>query len=442
MLQHSFVFLLTLAVLVPGRAEADQASCEKMWVPVNLPVAVQAPWAGNFIHLQVCHPRNQHSWPNKAIIMVHGSGADLGEYDAEIMPERYSFIENVARVGGYVTVAMDRPGSGLSSYPPSTQMNIDVVVSAVAQVFARVRSGTLLQGAIFEDREACIARESMRPIPTLVYYGKSLATGYGWRLARDYPTAADGFILNGGAHDTPLYWIADIVGPHFGFPMAQDPTVRTKLNGISRAVLSGPGSVVAGLDYDPNVPNPLNPARSGMGYIGFEPRDRRNPDPNAPYGWFAQAFIYAPGTSVHVLEHAEDRKSAVSSYLLAQSALEHAIAGLHAPCAAGVNVSDSCYVKKPTMFVMGDHDGAVCGVPSFGTLWMPGGAPGPGIDCSGTPAQAAANWHAAEDAFYTNVPGGVNLVVAKAAGHDFHEANSFRHETFPAMMSWLRANGL
>jgi pimeloyl-ACP methyl ester carboxylesterase len=439
-------YVLALAVtLSPGLAKANQASCEKMWIPVNLPgLTIQPPWAGNFIHLEVCHPRNQRSWPTKTIVMVHGSGADLGEYDAAIMPERYSFIENVARVGGYATVAMDRPGSGLSTYPPSNQMTIDVVVSAVAQVFDRVRNGTLTSGAIFQDNDPSIVHDNMPPMSTIIYYGKSLATGYGWRLAKNYPSAADGFILNGGAHDTPLYWVANIVGPHFGYPMAQDPTVQFKISEVSGAVLTGAGSALSSLDYDPNAPNPFNPAKPGMGYIGFEPFNANNPDPNAPYGWFAQAFIYAPGTAVQVLQHAEVRKSAVSSYLLAQSAVEHAFAGVHQPCAAGANVSDSCYVTKPTMFVMGDHDGAVCGSPSFGTLWKTDGTgqPGPGIDCSGTAAQASANWHTAEDAFYTNVPGGVYLVVAKAAGHDFHEADSFRPSTFPTMMSWLSANGL
>ena len=146
-----------------------------------------------------------------------------------------------------------------------------------------------------------------------------------------------------------------------------------------------------------------------------------------------------------MLEHAEARKSAVSSYLLAQSALEQAFAGVQQPCSVGgPAASDSCFVTKPTMFVMGDHDGAVCGVPSFGTLWKTDGtgAPGPGIDCSGTPAQAAANWHTAEDSWYPQVPGGVYLLVAEAAGHDFHEANSFRDHPFPAMAKWLAKEGL
>jgi pimeloyl-ACP methyl ester carboxylesterase len=74
------------------------------------------------------------------LVLVHGSTYSRIYWDFPVNPARYSATRILARAG-YLTLAIDRLGSGESDRPPSDQVTADVSASALHQVISRLKSG-------------------------------------------------------------------------------------------------------------------------------------------------------------------------------------------------------------------------------------------------------------------------------------------------------------
>jgi hypothetical protein len=447
--------IIPFAILLAttGIARADHADCTELWKDVTAEAAsipVPQPWARHYIFMRICHQKNEALGAIKTVFFdVPGSGNDHTEYGGVVLQNKYSLEEMVAKEGGVLMVTIDRLSTGLSTHPhlptPAGVSMVDVEAAIYASLITQLKAGTLEDtGVIYRDGAAAV---DYPPMQRAVYFGRSLAVVLGWRIAHLYPGLVNLYNMEGVSHDTPLQWIQD-VGVHFGYPAKNDPTILEKLAPENfdpglfvGGVLPSAAAIAATLDYDPTAFNPLSGEASGMGYITSDPPNpSAGSDTGSQYGWYAGFFTWAPGTNHLILETDELRKGDTSSYTVDEEAVMGALAGVQQPCASPAEPkSESCYLHEPVVFMLGQHDGAVCGVPSFGTIWL-GGGPGPGIDCSGSGAQSAANFIAAEAPFYASGMLRVeNVIPVPDAGHHGPDADSFRGTAFPAMMARMRA---
>lgn len=78
--------------------------------------------------------------PRAVLVLVHGSTYSRVYWDFPVNPARYSAPRILARVG-YLTLAIDRLGSGESDRPPSDQVTADVSADALHQVISQLRRG-------------------------------------------------------------------------------------------------------------------------------------------------------------------------------------------------------------------------------------------------------------------------------------------------------------
>lgn len=411
----------TLLVLAPATVHASQRACEAFHIPVDVSASPAVSPADNLVYVELCRPKNG-PWPTVAQLLVHGSTHNHYEYAFPFRERDYSHVELAARAG-YVTLNIDRIGTGLSSKPHSSAITVDLIVSTLNQLAIRLRDGTLdavgIPAEYLDDHDDQGTFGDIPGFSKIVYFGASLASGYGWELEHQYPAAADAFVIHGALHDTPLAWV-ELVGQHHSFPAKDHPSIGDPT-----------------LDYDPDAFDPLTGANTGMGMVTTEP------------GWHDDFFLWTPGTHRRVPGIDEVVVGGVSSYLVAESALDHAI--LQQPCSIGGapntdDPSESCSILDPVILLVGQYDGAVCGrpampgsaaipgSPSVGLLFV-GGPPGPGIDCS-----SEATIIQAEQPFF-NVPLEGNVKLVPDAGHNIHVHDSYREVHDQWLVPRLRALG-
>jgi alpha-beta hydrolase superfamily lysophospholipase len=153
------VALMLAGVLfgAPAYADGTTVKCETRSVPVTLSDADPTPYQ---IVGWLCWRGSTGSKPVE--VLVPGFTYDHTYWDFPRQPEQYSYVA-AATAAGYVTFAIDRLGTGLSSYPPSTLLTAQAHVHALHQVVAYLRvqfpgwpvvgvghsagSGTVLQDA-------------------------------------------------------------------------------------------------------------------------------------------------------------------------------------------------------------------------------------------------------------------------------------------------------
>jgi pimeloyl-ACP methyl ester carboxylesterase len=124
---------------VSGSARASSAvgravSCQEV------AFAVQVLGASHTLRGTLCRPLGART-PRATLVLVHGSTYSRVYWDFPVDPGRYSATRLLARAG-YLTLAIDRLGSGESDRPPSDQVTADASASALHQVISRFRSGS------------------------------------------------------------------------------------------------------------------------------------------------------------------------------------------------------------------------------------------------------------------------------------------------------------
>src|SRR5438046_2827744 len=128
---------LLLAAVVPGvpaYAADSGVRCQSRSVPVTLSDTDRT---GYHIAGTLCWKGNPSRRPVE--VLVPGFTYDRGYWDFPLQPQTYSYVQ-AATAAGYVTFAIDRLGTGQSSYPPSAVLVASAHVHALHQVVAYLRA--------------------------------------------------------------------------------------------------------------------------------------------------------------------------------------------------------------------------------------------------------------------------------------------------------------
>ena len=157
----------------------------------NVPVEVEGV-PGAQIFAEYCAPPAELS-NGTVLFMVHTSWHN--HYGFDPPNQQYSQVQ-AALQRGFTVVNIDRLGSGQSTLPPSNEVTIDRVVTAMHGVVAKLRDGSL----------------NGTSHPSIVFLGSSFAAEYAWFHAGKYPADFDGFVLQGVMHRTKVSFAAFALG--------------------------------------------------------------------------------------------------------------------------------------------------------------------------------------------------------------------------------------
>ncbi|MGH7436403.1 MAG: alpha/beta hydrolase, partial [Polyangiaceae bacterium] len=75
-------------------------------------------------------------------VLLHGGTYDHNYWDFPLMPDQYSYVRAATRAG-YVTLNVDRLGSGLSSHPNPDTLTLHVNAFSVHQIVGALREGNM-----------------------------------------------------------------------------------------------------------------------------------------------------------------------------------------------------------------------------------------------------------------------------------------------------------
>jgi pimeloyl-ACP methyl ester carboxylesterase len=113
-------------------AAGSTASCREVAYPVRVLGGQHT------LRATLCRPLGGPR-PRAALVLVHGSTYSRVYWDFPVKSARYSATRILARAG-YLTLTIDRLGSGESDRPPSDQVTADVSADALHQVISQLRS--------------------------------------------------------------------------------------------------------------------------------------------------------------------------------------------------------------------------------------------------------------------------------------------------------------
>ena len=122
-----------LVTASPSSADGRAARCSEQSYPVQLAQGERT------LRGTLCRPARDRR-PVATLLLVHGSTYDRVYWDLPIKPARYSFLRRSA-AAGYVTVAIDKLGSGESDRPPAADVTPEASASALSQVISALRAG-------------------------------------------------------------------------------------------------------------------------------------------------------------------------------------------------------------------------------------------------------------------------------------------------------------
>lgn len=375
--------IAALALFVTNTAEARKSMCSSFDEPVSYSGV-----SGAFVRVHVCWNKHSNNDEDKAFIFTHGSTARGNQLHSGFQPKNFSITEKLVQMG-WVVVYYDRVGTGDSTIPyDSSLVTIEATVDVMHQLTSGIRTNTLGGGIIGHH------------VSNVACAGASLGTGYTWEQAVRYPSDCDALVTWGAAHDAPPEFVTKVYPEHF-FPAYLD------------SVIDDPS-----LFWDPSRFNPLAMDFVGMGYVTTSPMESPAPGGPAPDDTEWRQYYFLPVDDLlpnpHIVSVEEQSKSFVSSELLIDSVLRHAL--FQNPCGEP-NESISCLISGiPVIQLYGTLDRAVCGVS------------GPGLDCS-----SEANVLAAEGPYYTT---DYEVIPVEGAAHEIHFSSSI-HEALEALDTTL-----
>ncbi|MEH1011912.1 alpha/beta fold hydrolase [Micromonospora sp. CPCC 206060] len=197
-LAASALVLLT-ASLVPaaGTASASEpgSNCTEYSVPVSLTAGGPA---DQTLVGELCMPTS--GTPETVQLLVHGATYNRAYWDFPYQPQIYSYVKYANRAG-YATFNVEIVGSGESSRPHSSQVDMFTSAHALHNVITKLRAGDIGSTAFNK----------------VIWVGHSMGTAIGWVEASTY-NDVDAFIGTGALH--PLSAAATSASP---FPASLDP---------------------------------------------------------------------------------------------------------------------------------------------------------------------------------------------------------------------------
>jgi pimeloyl-ACP methyl ester carboxylesterase len=189
----SFVVAVAVALLVAGAVPVSGAA-----PPSCADAAFSA--GVHTLHGTLCRPANGAT-PRVALILLHGATYDRTYWDFPVAPARYSALRRLA-AAGYLTLALDRLGSGESDRPPASEVTADARAEALHDVVTTLqtdpRLGTttgkvLLVGHSLGSVDALREAAQYHDVDDLVLTGflHSAGPGAAFFAGAIHPAAAD-----------------------------------------------------------------------------------------------------------------------------------------------------------------------------------------------------------------------------------------------------------
>lgn len=220
----AFLVLLA-ALLLPGRAAAVVGpNCQALRVPVSVTGV-----PGATIYGELCRPPLVTGGVQ---LLVHGATYDHNYWDWPQDRSTYSYVLR-ANAAGYATFNVDRLGTGESTRPASTSVNLETDTEALHQVIEGLRDGTI----------------GGRPYRRVTWVAHSLGTIVGWVYAARYADV-DAFVLTGMTHIAEATWLEEASGT--SYPAALDPKFAN--SGLDSGYLTTrPGSRGGSFYYQPGA---------------------------------------------------------------------------------------------------------------------------------------------------------------------------------------------
>ncbi|MBV8571844.1 MAG: alpha/beta fold hydrolase [Acidobacteriaceae bacterium] len=173
--------VLSLFFAISAFASDDAVVCRNY---NDVPVALASGQSATYkVSGELCATDDQLRAGGTVQLLVHGATYNHTYWNfGHVDGIEYSYARDVA-AHGFATFAMDLPGSGHSSHPPSEELTVHAVAHVVHQVVQGLRTG-VITGARFEK---------------VITVGHSLGSTVVWQEAITYQDV-DGVIVTGAAH--------------------------------------------------------------------------------------------------------------------------------------------------------------------------------------------------------------------------------------------------
>lgn len=212
------VGVVSAATLTPA---APAMTCHDVAVPVTMPLAGTQTVAGS-----LCW---SGATPAPTVqVLLAGATYNRSYWDFPYQPDVYSYVRR-STAAGYTTLALDRPGTGVSSHPAGALLTNATEASAVHQVVNALRLGRL----------------SSTAFTRVLLAGHSYGSVVAWYEAATYADV-DALLITGMAHEVqpvaavPISTslIPQSSDPHFS-SRPLDPTYLTTRSGSRQAFWHG-----------------------------------------------------------------------------------------------------------------------------------------------------------------------------------------------------------
>lgn len=195
-----FVLVMVRTLPRPASAATGQGTCQSLYVPVALGAGQSAQYR---IYGQLCLPA---SGPGNTVqVLVPGATYSHVYWDFPYQPEVYSYVRAM-NAAGYSTFNIDRIGTGLSSHPDLSLLDVTMYTDAyiVHELVQDLRAGLI----------------GNRSFARVILVGHSLGSGVVWVEAGTYHDL-DGVIITGLTHNLNLTGEARILASFY--PADLDP---------------------------------------------------------------------------------------------------------------------------------------------------------------------------------------------------------------------------
>ncbi|HVG57414.1 MAG TPA: alpha/beta hydrolase [Hyalangium sp.] len=221
------ISLVLLAATLAARANAQTAPaprvCQRQDVAVSL---VPGGLATQRVATWLC-ARGPLSASRTVQVLLSGNTYGSVYWDFPYRPEQYSYVHWMTDAG-YVTLSVDRIGTGQSSRPLSTFVNMTSNAWVIEQVVAKLASGSLagvpfskivLVGHSYGSAVGMLVASHSRAVDGLIVSGMLHGVGYGLLLntAVMYPAQLDprfagqsmplGYLTSRPGQRSVFYWV-------------------------------------------------------------------------------------------------------------------------------------------------------------------------------------------------------------------------------------------
>ncbi|WP_236787930.1 alpha/beta fold hydrolase [Amycolatopsis sp. GM8] len=246
--------LLAALTASASGAEPNSTGCQEVRVPVTLTDGTAAQLAGT-----LCQPVGAKA----VMVTIPGITYNRAYWDFPMDPGMYSFT-HAANRAGYATLTLDRLGTGASTHPLSTEVNLVNGTFTVHQVIQALRAGTIGSGyrrvielghswgAITAYTEAGLFRDVDAVVTAGISHRLNLADAIRIVLGSSRPATLDPQFVSKRLDPGYLTISASVRADAFYAPGTSDPAVIAEDERLK--------DVYSATDFISYLPEYLNPS--------------------------------------------------------------------------------------------------------------------------------------------------------------------------------------